>query len=377
MKTFTLTPTLLAITFQAMVYGQTQENQALKIREDIMGSKITNPTTISLNSSETNMDLLIKEANLLSESQNNLKNNLIQLENKTLELNINLASFQIEKNYSTYNTNKQLILKKLSEQNTVAEVKKNAAYFNNEAELLIKIGLQMIEDATSQIDNSAKLEGLTNANYKEMQALAIQKKALFVLYEESIQNQKSQIVSKNTKADNSKSYLANTVSIISKDNATNQAIKQLIENADNLKVTIDEIRNNAINKPLGEATIMLKEANELDQDYLKRKIELSDLEGQITLQYYNQTKQAILAVLNELSSKTKKYNDIQNLIDEADYAIKISREMREEAKAQQTLDACYGELTNAKEQEIVALEKQSKIKMLLPKQSITHTLVMN
>jgi hypothetical protein len=377
MKTFTLTPTLLAITFQAMVYGQTQENQALKIREDIMGSKITNPTTISLNSNETNMDLLIKEANLLSESQNNLKNNLIQLENKTLELNINLASFQIEKNYSTYNTNKQLILKKLSEQNTVNEVKKNAAYFNNEAEMLIKIGLQMIEDATSQIDNSAKLEGLTNANYKEMQALAIQKKALFVLYEESIQNQKSQIVSKNTKADNSKSYLANTVSIISKDNATNQAIKKLIENADNLKVTIDEIRNNAINKPIGEATIMLKEANELEQDYLKRKIELSDLEGQITLQYYNQTKQAILAVLNELSSKTKKYNDIQNLIDEADYAIKISREMREEAKAQQTLDACYGELTNAKEQEIVALEKQSKIKMLLPKQSITHTLVMN
>lgn len=377
MKTFTLTPTLLAITFQAMVYGQTQENQALKIREDIMGSKITNPTTISLNSSETNMDLLIKEANLLSESQNNLKNNLIQLENKTLELNINLASFQIEKNYSTYNTNKQLILKKLSEQNTVNEVKKNAAYFNNEAEILIKIGLQMIEDATSQIDNSAKLEGLTNANYKEMQALAIQKKALYVLYEESIQNQKSQIVSKNTKADNSKSYLANTVSIISKDNATNQAIKQLIENADNLKVTIDKIRNNAINKPLGEATIMLKEANELEQDYLKRKIELSDLEGQITLQYYNQTKQAILAVLNELSSKTKKYNDIQNLIDEADYAIKISREMREEAKAQQTLDACYGELTNAKEQEIIALEKQSKIKMLLPKQSITHTIVMN
>ncbi len=377
MKTFTLTPTLLAITFQAMVYGQTQENQALKIREDIMGSKITNPTTISLNSNETNMDLLIKEANLLSESQNNLKNNLIQLENKTLELNINLASFQIEKNYSTYNTNKQLILKKLSEQNTVNEVKKNAAYFNNEAEMLIKIGLQMIEDATSQIDNSAKLKGLTNANYKEMQALAIQKKALYVLYEESIQNQKSQIVSKNTKAENSKSYLANTVSIISKDNATNQAIKQLIENADNLKVTIDEIRNNAINKPLGEATIMLKEANELEQDYLKRKIELSDLEGQITLQYYNQTKQAILAVLNELSSKTKKFNDIQNLIDEADYAIKISREMREEAKAQQTLDACYGELTNAKEQEIVALEKQSKIKMLLPKQSITHTLVMN
>ena len=51
--------------------------------------------------------------------------------------------------------------------------------------------------------------------------------------------------------------------------------------------------------------------------------------------------------------------------------------MREEAKAQSTLAATYGEMSNAQEQEEQAIQKQNEAKNIVTKHAITQTLVMN
>ena len=69
MKTLTYLSTLLALTIQIMVSGQTQGNQARKIRVDIMGPK----EPVKMNYANSNVTISIKEYERLLEQANQLK----------------------------------------------------------------------------------------------------------------------------------------------------------------------------------------------------------------------------------------------------------------------------------------------------------------
>lgn len=69
MKTLTYLTTLLALTIQVMVNGQTQGNQARKIRVDIMGAK----TPVAMKYTNSNITLTMEEYTQLLEQAKQLK----------------------------------------------------------------------------------------------------------------------------------------------------------------------------------------------------------------------------------------------------------------------------------------------------------------
>ena len=70
MKTLTYLTTLLALTIQVMVNGQTHGNQAHKTRVDIMGPK----TPVAMKYTNSNITLTIEEYTKFLEQTKQLKN---------------------------------------------------------------------------------------------------------------------------------------------------------------------------------------------------------------------------------------------------------------------------------------------------------------
>ena len=180
MKNLTFLPTMLALTIQVMVNGQTQENQARKIRVDIMGSRnaTTQPlSTFQNNTNESSLDLLINQANQLKSNQAYLKNEITEIEKKSVLVDIEIINYQSIANQKNYTSNKQIISQLFSELKHETEKSKKATVLNSEANRLITIAIEMIEEANAQLTNFAKYGGLTNANQNELLAINKQKEA--------------------------------------------------------------------------------------------------------------------------------------------------------------------------------------------------------
>jgi post-segregation antitoxin (ccd killing protein) len=92
MKTLSYLPTLLALTIQVMVIGQTQGNQARKIRVDIMGPK----EPIKMNYANSNVTISIKEYEQLLEQANQLKVNASKLREEAISAETQSTMKRIE-----------------------------------------------------------------------------------------------------------------------------------------------------------------------------------------------------------------------------------------------------------------------------------------
>ena len=92
MKTLSYLPTLLALTIQAMVIGQTQGNQARKIRVDIMGPK----EPVKMNYANSNVTISIKEYEQLLEQANQLKVNASKLREEAISAETQSTMKRIE-----------------------------------------------------------------------------------------------------------------------------------------------------------------------------------------------------------------------------------------------------------------------------------------
>ena len=383
MKNLTFLPTMLALTIQVMVNGQTQENQARKIRVDIMGSRnaTTQPlSTFQNNTNESSLDLLINQANQLKSNQAYLKNEITEIEKKSVLVDIEIINYQSIANQKNYTSNKQIISQLFSELKHETEKSKKATVLNSEANRLITIAIEMIEEANAQLTNFAKYGGLTNANQNELLAINKQKEAISLLREDFKSNSNSPLLTMNMPQtqENNLTQSKNTNSIHSINTKSNsENLSRLITETENLKQTISKIRESAVNKSKNEKEYILAEANSLEKDYLKNKISISEFESQVVYQVYNQNKEIIRNLLNELNINSQNYKKASQLALEAERSIRIGKEMREEAKAQSTLAATYGEMSNAQEQEEQAIQKQNEAKNIVTKHAITQTLVMN
>lgn len=383
MKNLTFLPTMLALTIQVMVNGQTQENQARKIRVDIMGNKnaTTQPlSTLQNNTSESSIDLLISQANQLKSNQISLKNEITEIEKKSVLVDIEIINYQSIANQKNYTSNKQIISHLFSELKHETEKSKKATVLNSEANRLITIAIEMIEEANAQLTNFAKYGGLTNANQNELLAINKQKEAISLLREDFKSNSNSPLLTMNMwqTQENNLTPSKNTNSIQTINTKSNsENLSRLISETENLKQTISKIRESAVNKSKNEKEYILAEANSLEKDYLKNKISISEFESQVVYQVYNQNKEIIRNLLNELNINSQNYKKASQLALEAERSIRIGKEMREEAKAQSTLAATYGAMSNAQEQEEQAIQKQNEAKNIVTKHAITQTLVMN
>ena len=353
MKNLTFLPTMLALTIQVMVNGQTQENQARKIRVDIMGSRnaTTQPlSTFQNNTNESSLDLLINQANQLKSNQAYLKNEITEIEKKSVLVDIEIINYQSIANQKNYTSNKQIISQLFSELKHETEKSKKATVLNSEANRLITIAIEMIEEANAQLTNFAKYGGLTNANQNELLAINKQKEAISLLREDFKSNSNSPLLTMNMPQtqENNLTQSKNTNSIHSINTKSNsENLSRLITETENLKQTISKIRESAVNKSKNEKEYILAEANSLEKDYLKNKISISEFESQVVYQVYNQNKEIIRNLLNELNINSQNYKKASQLALEAERSIRIGKEMREEAKAQSTLAATYGEMSNA------------------------------
>ena len=347
MKNLTFLPTMLALTIQVMVNGQTQENQARKIRVDIMGSRnaTTQPlSTFQNNTNESSLDLLINQANQLKSNQAYLKNEITEIEKKSVLVDIEIINYQSIANQKNYTSNKQIISQLFSELKHETEKSKKATVLNSEANRLITIAIEMIEEANAQLTNFAKYGGLTNANQNELLAINKQKEAISLLREDFKSNSNSPLLTMNMPQtqENNLTQSKNTNSIHSINTKSNsENLSRLITETENLKQTISKIRESAVNKSKNE------------KEYI------------------------IINLLNELYINSQNYKKASQLALEAERSIRIGKEMREEAKAQSTLAATYGEMSNAQEQEEQAIQKQNEAKNIVTKHAITQTLVMN
>ena len=383
MKNLTFLPTMLALTIQVMVNGQTQENQARKIRIDIMGNKnaTTQPlSTLQNNTNESSLDILISQANQLKSNQAYLKNEITEIEKKSVLVDIEIINYQSIANQKNYTFNKQIISQLFSELKHETEKSKKATVLNSDANRLISIAIEMIEEANAQLTNFAKYGGLTNANQNELLAINKQKEAISLLREDFKSNSNSPLLTMNMPQtqENTLTQSKNENSIHTINTKSNsENLSRLITETENLKQTISNIRETAINKSKNEKVYMLAEANSLEKDYLKNKISISEFESQVVYQVYNQNKEIIRNLLNELNINSQNYKKASQLALEAERSIRIGKEMREEAKAQSTLAATYGAISNAEEQEEQAIQKQNEAKNIVTKHAITQTLVMN
>jgi hypothetical protein len=383
MKNLTFLPTMLALTIQVMVNGQTQENQARKIRVDIMGNRnaTTQPlSTFQNNTNESSLDLLINQANQLKSNQAYLKNEITEIEKKSVLVDIEIINYQSIVNQKNYTSNKQIISHLFSELKHETEKSKKATVLNSEANRLITIAIEMIEEANAQLTNFAKYGGLTNANQNELLAINKQKEAISLLREEFKSNSNSPLLSMNMPQtpENNLTQTKNINSIQTINTKSNtENLSRLITETENLKQTISKIRESAVNKSKNEKEYILAEANSLEKDYLQNKISISEFESQVVYQVYNQNKEIIRNLLNELNINSQNYKKASQLALEAERSIRIGKEMREEAKAQSTLAATYGAMSNAQEQEEQAIQKQNEAKNIVTKHAITQTLVMN
>lgn len=364
MKTLTYLTTLLALTTQVMVNGQTQGNQTRKIRVDIMGAK----EAIKMNYVNSNITLsekeylqLLEQANTLKVNAKQLRDEALSIEQQSLFKQIEASELSAQISFHKFELNRGIILDVFPQipQNTITYTKAHHSY--TESERFMKIAKEMREEGNAQLTIQAKYGDYSNAEEKEELALTKQQEALDLIaktYPQLLQ-EKQLVLNKG---------IANNVSInhtaIADDSQLDQSgqlsnlLYETLKDANNLKYTAQELRKNATTSSPNEKQILINEAISFENDYLTKQLEISKLKSQLTKSKFVKNKNLINSLIDAQKDNIELVNKVKVLTSEAEYLLKISQEMREEGNAQLTVQAKYGAMSNAEEKEILALGKQ-------------------
>lgn len=364
MKTLTYLTTLLALTTQVMVNGQTQGNQTRKIRVDIMGAK----EPIKMNYVNSNITLsekeylqLLEQANTLKVNAKQLRDEAISIEQQSIVKQIEASELSAQISFHKFELNRGIILDVFPQipQNTITYTKAYHSYA--ESERFMKIAKEMREEGNAQLTIQAKYGDYSNAEEKEELALTKQQEALDLIAKTHPQllQEKQLVLNKG---------VANNVSInhtaIANDSQLDQSsqlsnlLYETLKDANNLKYTAQELRKNATTSSPNEKQILINEAISFENDYLTKQLEISKLKSQLTNSKFVKNKNLINTLIDAQKDNIELVNKVNVLTSEAEYLLKISQEMREEGNAQLTVQAKYGAMSNAEEKEILALGKQ-------------------
>lgn len=106
---------------------------------------------------------------------------------------------------------------------------------------------------------------------------------------------------------------------------------------------------------------MLSQAGKLKEQAIFHQLEASKLAGLLAKQNFEENNDLIMVYLDSYVGKESVIREAKLLLSEAEFAMKLAREMREEAYSMADLSARLGNLGNAEEKEHQALEKQRKV----------------
>jgi len=360
MKTLTYLTTLLALTIQVMVNGQTQGNQVRKIRVDIMGAK----TPVAMKYTNSNITLTMEEYKQLLEQANQLKIGAQKLREEAELTEQNYYTKQIEASqlsaqisFQKFQENKKTILVFYTQTPQTNKVYTQVTLVDNESERLMKLAKEIREEAAAQLTLQAKVGSMSNAEEKETLALNKQAEALGMI-ERYLSDSKDEIIEErlviHTEFKNNVQAEVN----VEKSEQLMESLFEALTQADNMRNTAKSLRETALSASVNEKTILINEAISLEKEYIAKRVEISNLKSLLTYDKFNQNR----LMINELMAKVKENTDIINYVNQlnqdAERLMKMGKEMREEANAQLSYSAKYGSMSNAEETELTAMGKQ-------------------
>jgi hypothetical protein len=368
MKT-TFTLTLLALTIQAMVNGQTPGNQIRKIRMDLNGATAT-ITDEQANASGTSytqqLEDQLKESDNLKNEEQKLKDEITATQQKLISKQIAISRIKSRLVQETYTTNNLNIENLLKEPSLKPAIIQKGEVLAREAAYAIKLAKDMREEADAQFTPQAQLAEMSNAEEKENLALAKQQEAISLL------KKATPLFIKNTLEFTAQSAVQKQTA----PSATTDDLTELASEAANIKTTYEALRASAVQKTGNEKAVVLNEALEMEQEYIAKQIELCMLRYKRTGKTFQENKQFINLLMASIDNEaiTQKAEQLNN---EADYNFRLAQEMREEANAQFTPTARLGEMSNAEEKEVIAISKQQQTVTELKKFSKSMSLAVN
>ncbi|MBP9068304.1 MAG: hypothetical protein KBG47_02270 [Bacteroidia bacterium] len=143
--------------------------------------------------------------------------------------------------------------------------------------------------------------------------------------------------------------------------------ESILKQADDLTLQANTLRNDANGKSGDEKAKLLSEADGLDKQAEQKQIEASELSSKISLSKFDVNKENSQTLLATNKADEATVSQAKALMDEADQAIKQAKSIREEANATTNNSAKIGNLGNAEEKELIALNKQNQALDLLKK----------
>lgn len=377
MKTLTYLTTLLALTIQVMVNGQTPGNQTHKIRVDIMGAK----EPIKMNYVNSNITLsekeylqLLQQANTLKVNAKQLRDEALSIEQQSLIKQIEASELSAQISFHKFELNRGIILNVFPQipQNTITYTKAHHSF--TESERFMKIAKEMREEGNAQLTIQAKYGDFTNAEEKEELALTKQKEALDLITKIYPQLLKEKQLVSNQNSVNNILIVNNTNTNDSQLDQSSQLSNQLFETmkeAMNFKVTATELRRNAEVAAPNEKQILINEAISFENDYLVKEFEISKIKAKMTYAKFSKNKELIHTLTENIKDDIELITKVNQLNMEAEYLFKVGKEMREEGNAQLTVQAKYGAMSNAEEKEVSAINKQYESIQLIEKNNST------
>ncbi len=138
-------------------------------------------------------------------------------------------------------------------------------------------------------------------------------------------------------------------------------LSNLLKQAKELNITMQSFRNAAKTKKGDEKRELTLEALFFEKQFVLKQIEISELLAKDTYQKLYQNRNYIGLLLKTIKDDEYTSNLANNLNSEAEKCIRMAKEMREEAYAQPTFVAKLGNMTNAEDEEVIALNKQQQV----------------
>jgi post-segregation antitoxin (ccd killing protein) len=374
MKTLSYLPTLLALTIQVMVIGQTQGNQARKIRVDIMGPK----EPIKMNYANSNVTISMKEYEQLLEQANQLKVNASKLREEAISAETQSTMKRIEASeisgkisLQKFEQNKIIILDAFTRipKNNINYTKGTVSY--SESERFMKIAKEMREEAYAQLTIQARYGEMINAEEKEALALSKQQEVLSLfdkVYPQLLKHTEVLVVINSEEVKHTEVVETNKITLIQASYTTQDLLAIAAEQAYEMKMTAQQLRMNALTSSPNQKAVLLNEALSLENDVISKQVEISMLKSKMDYEKFTQNRKVIELLIEQVKENESLVSNVTQLNDEAERLMKIGKEMREEANAQLTSAAKFGAMSNAEETETLALGKQYESIQTIEKQ---------
>lgn len=353
MKTTTYLSTVLALTIQVMVYGQTSGNRTHKVRMDIMGmQKPAAAMPACLSPEMPELSVLMEQTNSLAMTAQKLKEEAKKAEEQLLLKQIEVSTLIAGFHYKKFDENRLAIAPLLVQLQEGTYLFTKANGLNSQACYFIKTARELREEANAQLTNEARYGNMTNAEVYEKLALDKQDEVITLLSQQGdpagMPVQETIVAVKEEKAAGSAGL-------------SNASLAEALAQASDLKNTARQLREAANNKGAYEKNLMLAEADNMEKEYILKEVEASEISGKINQEVFYRNRLLIAALIEHAKDNEVLLGKAKMMNSQAEHFLKMGIEMREEANAQLTPAARYGDMSNAEEEELLALDTQQQI----------------